>query len=127
MPTDLLRIVESTTLDAETVSSRTAQIHANVLSRSKYLHAPNFTKSSGRRWYEISVSTTMLFGGFTEDDHRSITTSGITCQDRLDALQRVMEHEIVQIPTITASPTITTRQPPGFRIPFRTIRPASDS
>ena len=29
--------------------------------------------------------------------------------------------------TITASPTITTRQPPGFRIPFRTNRPDSDS
>ena len=39
----------------------------------------------------------MLFGGFTEDDHRSITTSGITCRDRLDALQRVMEHEIIHL------------------------------
>jgi hypothetical protein len=149
MTTDLLRIVESTSLDAETISGRTAQIHANVLSRSKYIHAPNFTKihpddlailfaeyddrffggqvketlgttplhfrlskrmtssggkaarfvdrSSGRMWYEISASTTMLFGGFTEEDHRPITTSGITCRDRLDALQRVMEHEIVHL------------------------------
>ena len=149
MPTDLLRIVESTTLDAETISSRTAQIHANVLSRSKYIHAPNFTKihpddlailfaeydgqffggqvketlgttplhfrlskrmtssggktarfadrSGGTRWYEISASTTMLFGCFTGEDHRPIVTSGITCRDRLDALQRVMEHEIVHL------------------------------
>jgi hypothetical protein len=149
MPTDLLRIVESTTLDAETISGRTAQIHANVLNRSKYIHAPNFTKihpgdlellfaeydgqffggqvketlgttplhfrlskrmtssggkttrfadrSSGSRWYEISASTTMLFGGFTEDDHRPISTSGIICRDRLDALQRVMEHELVHL------------------------------
>jgi hypothetical protein len=149
MPTDLLQIVESTTLDAETISSRSAQIHANVLSRSKYIHAANFTKihpddlailfaeyddqffggqvkatlgtttlrfglskrmtssggktarfadrSSGRRWYEISASTTILFGGFTEDDHRPIVTSGITCRDRLAALQRIMEHEIVHL------------------------------
>jgi hypothetical protein len=54
-------------------------------------------RSGGRQWYEISASTTMLFGGFTEEDHRPITTSGITCRDRLDALQRVMEHEIVHL------------------------------
>ncbi len=149
MPTDLLRIVESTTLDAQTIADRTAQIHASVLSRSKYVHAPNFTRihpsdlellfaeydgrffggqvratlgttplhfrlskrmtssggkttrfadrSGGRQWYEISASTTMLFGCFTEDDHRPVTTSGIACRDRLDALQRVMEHEIVHL------------------------------
>lgn len=149
MPTDLLRIVESTILDAESISSRTAQIHADVLGRSKYIHAPDFTKihpddlailfaeydgqffggqvretlgttplrfglskrmtssggktarstnsSTGRTWYEISVSTTMLFGCFTREDHRPIATSGITCRDRLDALQRVMEHEIVHL------------------------------
>jgi len=114
MPTDLLQIVESTTLDMETISSRTAQIHANVLSKSKYLHIPNFTRihpddlallfaeydgkffggqvketlgatplhfrlskrmttsggktarytdrSTGRVWYDISASATMLFG-----------------------------------------------------------------
>jgi hypothetical protein len=50
-----------------------------------------------RRWYEISVSTTMLFGCFTDEDHRPITASGITCRDRLDALQRIMEHEIVHL------------------------------
>lgn len=149
MPTDLLRIVESTTLDMETISSRTAQIHANVLSKSKYLQVPNFTKihpddlallfaeydgqffdgqvketlgttplhfrlskrmtssggktarctdrSTGRVWYEISASTAMLFGCFTAEDRRPITTSGIACRDRLDALQRVMEHEVVHL------------------------------
>jgi hypothetical protein len=49
------------------------------------------------RWYEISVSTTLLFGCFADDDHRPITASGITCVDRLDALQRVMEHEITHL------------------------------
>ena len=149
MPTNLLEIIESTTLDTETISSRTAQIHANALSKSKYLHVPNFTRihpddlallfaeydggffsgqvketlgatplrfrlskrmtssggktarytgrSNGKVWYEISASATMLFGCFTGEDHRPITTSGITCRDRLDALQRVMEHEIVHL------------------------------
>lgn len=149
MPAPLLQIVESTTLDTETISSRTGQIHAKVLSKSKYLHVPNFTKihpddlallfaeydghffrgqvketlgatplhfrlskrmtssggktacwsnkSTGQLWYEIGVSTTVLFGCFTGEDHRPVTTSGITCRDRLDALQRVMEHEIVHL------------------------------
>lgn len=47
--------------------------------------------------YEISVSTTILFGCFHGDDHRPITASGIVCRDRLDALQRVMEHEVVHL------------------------------
>jgi hypothetical protein len=54
-------------------------------------------KSNGRQWYEISVSTTILFGCFGGDDHRPIVCSGIICRDRLDALQRVMEHELVHL------------------------------
>lgn len=51
----------------------------------------------GRPWFEIKVSTPILFGSFRDDDHRPITTSGILCRDRLDAMQRVMEHEIVHL------------------------------
>lgn len=54
-------------------------------------------RRSGKRWYEISVSTTILFGCFNGDDHRPITASGIACRDRLDALQRIMEHELVHL------------------------------
>ncbi len=149
MTEDLLRIVESTTLDAETIASQTAQIHADALRASRYLRTPNFEtihpndlgllfaayderffdgqikralgttplrfglskrmtssggktarmvdSSQGRQWYEISASTTILFGCFTPDDHRPIVTSGITCHDRLAALQRIMEHEIVHL------------------------------
>ena len=149
MPANLLQIVESTILDAEQSSARTAQIHAVILSTSKYIDAPNFTRihptdlellfaeydkeffdgqikktlgtipldfglskrmtssggktayytdrTSGRQRYEISVSTTVLFGCFDGDDHRPITASGILCRDRLDALQRVMEHELVHL------------------------------
>ena len=63
------------------------------------------TRSAGKTVYYrapskrflIGVSTTLLFGCFTEEDHRSIVCSGIVCHDRLDALLRVMEHELVHL------------------------------
>jgi hypothetical protein len=146
---DLRRIVESTTLDAQQIAARTAQIHAAVLAQSNYIDAANFTaihpadvellfeqydgaffggqfrealsqtpiqfvlskrmtsaggktatfvdRRSGSRRYEISVSTTILFGCFLDDDHRPITVSGIDCRDRLEALQRVLEHELTHL------------------------------
>ena len=54
-------------------------------------------RRDGSRRYEITISTALLFGCFRDDDHRSITASGITCHDRIDALQRVMEHEITHV------------------------------
>ena len=47
--------------------------------------------------YEISVSTALLFQCFTDKDHRGITVVGLTCRDRLEALQGVMEHEVVHL------------------------------
>jgi hypothetical protein len=52
---------------------------------------------AARPLYEISVSTTLLFHCFTGDDHRPITAAGLSCHDRLEALQRVMEHELVHL------------------------------
>jgi hypothetical protein len=54
-------------------------------------------RADEKQWYEISVSTTILFGCFGGDDHRPIAASGIVCRDRLNALQRVMEHELVHL------------------------------
>lgn len=54
-------------------------------------------RRSGQKHYEISVSTTILYGCFHEDDHRPVIACGITCKNRLDALQRVMEHELVHL------------------------------
>ncbi|SFI92260.1 hypothetical protein [Planctomicrobium piriforme] len=51
---------------------------------------------SGEQWFEISASTAILFECF-EDDHRPIIASGIVCRDRLDALQRIMEHELIHL------------------------------
>lgn len=47
--------------------------------------------------YEISVSGTLLFQCFNGDDHRSIFVSGVSCGNRLEALQRIMEHELVHV------------------------------
>ena len=47
--------------------------------------------------YEISVSTTLLYQCFNRDDHRPISVSGVSCRDRLEALQRIMEHELVHV------------------------------
>ena len=55
------------------------------------------SRTDGSRRYEIRASTTILFGCFDEENDRPIKCSGITCRDRLDALQRVMEHEIVHL------------------------------
>lgn len=53
--------------------------------------------SRGGHRYEITISTAILFGCFREDDHRTITASGIVCTNRLDALQRIMEHELTHL------------------------------
>ena len=49
------------------------------------------------RLYEIAVSTTLLFQCFAGADHRPITVTRHACADRLEALQRIMEHEIVHL------------------------------
>ena len=46
--------------------------------------------------YEIAVSTTLLFQTFHDID-RPIVMSGIECRDRLEALQRIFEHELVHL------------------------------
>lgn len=52
---------------------------------------------AGTEYFEISVASTLLFKTFTENDHRPITVTGIQCTDRLQALQRVFEHELIHL------------------------------
>jgi hypothetical protein len=47
--------------------------------------------------YELSVSTTLLFQSFRDHEERPIAIGGQQCADRLDALQRIMEHEMVHL------------------------------
>lgn len=54
-------------------------------------------RGNGQRSYRISASVAVLYGSFNDDDHREIVVSGITCRNRLEALQRVMEHEIIHL------------------------------
>lgn len=48
------------------------------------------------RSYEITVSSTLLFQTF-HDVQRPIMVTGIACQSRMDALQRIFEHELVHL------------------------------
>ena len=51
---------------------------------------------AGRVGFEITVSTALLFESF-RDAGRSVAVSGLTCNDRLEALQRVFEHELLHL------------------------------
>lgn len=46
--------------------------------------------------FEIAVATSILFDGFGDDD-REVTACGLPCRTRLDALQRIFEHELVHL------------------------------
>jgi len=61
----------------------------------RFQHRDRRTKEV-RTEYEIAVSTTLLFQTFHDID-RPIVMSGIECCDRLEALQRVFEHELVHL------------------------------
>ena len=43
-----------------------------------------------------SISTTLLYQTFYDVD-RPVVVTGLRCQDRFDALQRIFEHEIVHL------------------------------
>lgn len=46
--------------------------------------------------YEIAVSTTLLFGTF-QSVEREVIVGGLACRDRLEALQRIFEHELLHL------------------------------
>ena len=46
--------------------------------------------------YEIAVASRMLFMTF-KDVERPVEVCGLVCYDRLEALQRIMEHEIIHL------------------------------
>jgi hypothetical protein len=46
--------------------------------------------------YEIAISTALLFQSF-QDVHRTVRVNGLVCHDRLEALQRIFEHEFVHL------------------------------
>ncbi len=46
--------------------------------------------------FEIAVSSTLLFRTFA-DVQRPIAVAGITCNSRLEAMQRIFEHELIHL------------------------------
>jgi hypothetical protein len=46
--------------------------------------------------YEIAISTFLLFQTFGDVD-RPVTVTGLVCRDRLEALQRIFEHELLHL------------------------------
>jgi len=55
-----------------------------------------FVTATGETFYEISVASSMLFDGFGDGDRR-ITVCGLECENRLEGLQRIFEHEMVHL------------------------------
>ncbi|MDE2794867.1 MAG: SprT-like family protein [Gemmatimonadota bacterium] len=46
--------------------------------------------------FEIAVATSILFDGFADGDPE-VSVGGLVCRHRLDALQRLFEHELVHL------------------------------
>ena len=46
--------------------------------------------------YQIAIAISVLFDSFREAD-RAISVCGVECRDRLEALQRIFEHELVHL------------------------------
>lgn len=57
-------------------------------------------ESNGRRTFELVLSSTLLFQTFDDNSRRPIEVGGCLCHDRLDAMQRIAEHEFVHLTEI---------------------------
>ena len=55
-----------------------------------------FRSRTGAVRYEIAIASSMLFDGFG-DEERDVTVCGWPCATRLEALQRIFEHELVHL------------------------------
>jgi hypothetical protein len=55
-----------------------------------------FTARTGEGFFEIAIASSILFDGFANMDRR-ISIGGIDCENRLEALQRIFEHELVHL------------------------------
>jgi len=55
-----------------------------------------FVMRNGEVRYEISIASGILFDGF-DGSGRAVTVCGLECRSRLDALQRIFEHELVHL------------------------------
>jgi len=72
--------------------------------------------------FEIAISSTLLFHTFSGVDiARPIRVTGLACSNRLEALMRVMEHEIVHLSELMGWNASSCRQDRFRSIAFRTF------
>ena len=71
---------------------------------------------------EIAVSSTLLLRTFTGDEiSRPITVTGLECSNRLQALMRVMEHELVHLTELLGWDVSSCKQDRFHSIAWRTF------
>ena len=71
--------------------------------------------------YEIAVSTEVLFNGFADGDP-PVSVAGIPCANRLEALQRIFEHEIVHLVELLRTGETNCGAPPFQELAHRLFR-----
>ena len=84
----LLPIVQAEGIEFE-FSSRMTSVAGKMIT-----HYPNGYE--GPRRFTLKLSSTLLFQTF-EDVNRVVEVTGRRCRDRLEAMQRVAEHELVHL------------------------------
>jgi hypothetical protein len=81
------------------------ELAAKARGRLSFRLAPRMTRAGGKTFrigrrgdvrYEIAISSRLLFLNFG-DASRPATVCGVSCADRLSALQRIMEHEMLHL------------------------------
>ena len=71
--------------------------------------------------YEIAISTEILFNGFADDDP-PVSVAGVPCANRLEALQRIFEHEIVHLVEFLRTGESNCGAPPFQELAHRLFR-----
>jgi hypothetical protein len=56
----------------------------------------SYRTNSAEVYFEIAIACGLLFDGFNSED-RKVTVCGVECNTRLEALQRIFEHELVHL------------------------------
>lgn len=54
-------------------------------------------RATGEEFFEIAIGTSVLFESFSRPDDREVKVVGLPCSSRLEALQRIFEHELVHL------------------------------
>ena len=78
-------------------------------------------RADGTVDYEIAVSTEVLFNGFADGDP-PVNVAGIPCANRLEALQRIFEHEIVHLVEFLRTGETNCGAPPFQELAHRLFR-----